>query len=58
LEFWTTLPYENAAAYLHRQANPAMEALRRRVWLAFALFGLYGVFGLAFWSMVLDLLKL
>jgi hypothetical protein len=58
LEFWTTLPDENAAAYLHRQANPAMESLRRKVWLALALGCLYGVFGLAFWSMVVDWLKL
>ena len=58
LEMLTTLPEENAAAYLHRQADPAMESLRRRVWLALALWCLYGVFGHAFWAIVVDWLKL
>jgi hypothetical protein len=58
IELLTTLPEENVEAYLKRQADPAMESLRRKVWLALALWCLYGVLGHGFWAIVVDWLKL
>ncbi len=45
-------PERNVWAILRRQRDPAMESLRRRVWLAFAVWLLYALLGDAFWRVL------
>jgi hypothetical protein len=43
-------PGEKAAWWMvRRQVDPALESMRRRVWLAFAVWVLYALLGDAFW---------
>lgn len=47
----------NDWAILGRQPDPVMESLRRRVWLAFAVWLLYALFGDAFWRVLVGWLS-
>jgi hypothetical protein len=40
---------------LEHQTDPAMESMRRRIWLEWGCWGIYVFFGFAFWRVVVGL---